>query len=266
MCIIIILRPLGTYILYSIYFQENTIFYSSLYELPEDVLTVCPALAPFRTGLVVIVVPFRKLSEPYTLPVMDPSGFCVKFRIVTPVDNDTVGFLELEPLSHPNREKLAFLDGAVSGLAFLIEIVEDLRTGFTLGESLAFTAGFAFAGNVGLEPKKEKGSDLFDTGAGAGAGFGAGAAFFEKLKKEKGSTFFGTGAGMGSGAGVGFLGVPKKEKGSAFFTTGAGRGAGAGAVFLAAPKKNGFAFFAAGAVTGACIGVGAGFLGGAKKE
>lgn len=41
-------------------------------------VTISPALAPFFTGDVVILVPVRKFFELLTIPVIDPSAFCVK--------------------------------------------------------------------------------------------------------------------------------------------------------------------------------------------
>jgi hypothetical protein len=49
--------------------------YSSLYLLPDEVVTTSPALAPRFTGEVVISVPFLKLLEFLTIPVIDPSLF-----------------------------------------------------------------------------------------------------------------------------------------------------------------------------------------------
>ena len=45
--------------------------------LPDEVLTTVPAFAPRGTGEVVISVPVRKVLEFRTIPVMDPSAFCL---------------------------------------------------------------------------------------------------------------------------------------------------------------------------------------------
>lgn len=79
--------------------------YSSLYLLPEEVVTTSPALAPRLTGEVVISVPLRKFFEFLTIPVMEPSGFCVNLLTTGTSSATTLGgavFLAPDP---PKREK-----------------------------------------------------------------------------------------------------------------------------------------------------------------
>lgn len=59
--------------------------------LPDEVVTISPALAPFFTGDVVILVPLRKFLELLTLPEIDPSAFCLKL-LTTGTSLATAGF------------------------------------------------------------------------------------------------------------------------------------------------------------------------------
>lgn len=57
--------------------KPNIVFlHSSLYLLPEEVVTTLPAFAPRATADVVISVPVRKFLEFRTIPVIEPSAFC----------------------------------------------------------------------------------------------------------------------------------------------------------------------------------------------
>ena len=75
--------------------------YFSRYLDPELVRTTMPDLALPRTGDVVILDPFLKLSELKMLPVMDPSGFCTK-RVKTGIPS--CGTAASFFLADPNRE------------------------------------------------------------------------------------------------------------------------------------------------------------------
>lgn len=242
----------------------------SRYWLPDPVLTTVPALAPRRTGEVVISVPSRKFFELKTSPVSDPSGFWTKFFNVGMLSLTTV-FFAVAGLAAPPKKDLA-------GLAFwagapVIDKLGELRTGACLG----FLVGAVVIDIVDEPPPNQDleaglgfwvGSLVIDivdelrTGAGfAGAFFVLGAPKIEKL------LLLGVGAGVGTGAGAGAgfftLGAPKIEKVLLLGVgAGVGTGAGAGAGFFVAgfPKlKNGFF---SGAGVGAGVGVGAtAFLG-----
>lgn len=111
--------------------------------LPDEVVTTCPAFAPLRTGEVVISVPLGKLLEPNTLPVIEPSAFCL----------------------NPDMDGIA---GAAAG--FLVcprDNVGELRIGVA-----AFLGGSTLAPGIRWVPKEKNGAGFFaGTGAG-GAGLG----------------------------------------------------------------------------------------------
>jgi hypothetical protein len=230
--------------------------------LPDAVVTTCPAFAPLRTGDVVILVPALKPLALLTIPVREPSAFCLNF-----VSTDMVSFAA--SLGAPKKEKPPAF--SFFGSAFLIAMVPERRAGafFAIGffATAAFFAGAAFLAaeeEAGEAPKKDNGFGAGGAGAGAGAGGALGLP-----KKEKGAgADFGAGAGAAFGAAFG-AGLPKKENGAGA-AFGAGAGAAFGAAFGAGLPKNengaGAAFLAAGAAFGATLGaaLGAGF--GALKK
>lgn len=198
--------------------------YSRRYLLPDAVVTTCPALAPIRTGDVVIFVPVLNPVVLLTIPVSEPSLFCLNF--------DSTGMLSV--LAPPPKKEFP---AAFFGSAFVRAIVPERRAGV---DFLVTTAGAFFvlglAGGLGELPKNEKAG--LGAGAGGGATLGAGAGL-ALPKKEKGC---GAGAGGGTtlgAAGTG-LGLPKKEKGCGaasvfvFGATGAALG-GTGVDFFVLP-------------------------------
>lgn len=116
-------------------------------------VTISPALAPFFTGDVVILVPVRKFFELLTIPVIDPSGFCVKL-LTTGTSLATAG-LGLDP----NREKVGLFcaglaGGAVSafGVTFFGAPPKENPPDFFTGVGAAGAAGSSFLG--GCDPNK----------------------------------------------------------------------------------------------------------------
>lgn len=73
--------------------------------LPEEVVTTSPALAPRLTGEVVISVPLRKFFEFLTIPVMEPSGFCVNLLTTGTSSATTLGGAVFLAPAPTNREK-----------------------------------------------------------------------------------------------------------------------------------------------------------------
>jgi len=231
--------------------------YKSRYWLPEPVRTTVPALAPDRTGDVVISVPLRKLGELLTKPVIDPSEFCFQ--------RDRTGILSLGGA--------AFLGGVgfLTGAAFTAGAAGFEATDVVpLGppnnervgrEAVTFAAGGALTGTsgalggVGLEPpKNEK-----DFGAGAGAGGGTGSTLGAGLEPNRENAGFGAGAGAaGTGATLGAGLGPKKEADAAGLGAMAGGGGGAtfGAGLGLKNEKLGSSFFGG---TGAGAGLASAF-------
>lgn len=202
-----------------------------------------------RTGDVVIFVPVLKPLALLTMPVREPSLFCLNF--------DKTGMSSCLAAA-PNRENPP---ESFFGLAFFSAIVPERRTGVEGAFLVEASLTLAGAGGLGELPKKEK--DDLGTGVGDGATLGAGAGF-GLPKNEKGCTTGGEGAG---GVATGFGGLAKKEKGcGAGFDNGAGTafgdtlGAGAG-LLKNENDGNGPLFatdFGAGFDTGFASGIGAG--------
>lgn len=207
--------------------HEILAVYSRRYLLPDSVVTTCPGLAPIRTGDVVIFVPVLNPLALLTIPVSEPSLFCLNF--------ESTGMLSVLAPPPPKKE----IPPSFFGSAFLRAIVPERRAVVDELFLAALTVAGAFftvglAGGLGELPKKEK------AGLGAGAG---------------GATTLGAGTGFG---------LPKKEKGcgvGAALAFGAGVGAalgGAGAAFVEPPRnENGFGV-GLGAGAGVTLGAGAG--------
>ena len=162
----------------------------------------------------VIFVPALKPLALLTMPVREPSLFCLNF--------DKTGMSSCLAAA-PNSEKPP---ESFFGLAFFSAIVPERRTGvegaFLKEASLIFAGG----GGLGELPKNE--NDCLGAG-GAGATFGAGAGF-GLPKNENGCTAGGEGAG---GVATGLGGLAKKENGwGAGFDATFGDTLGAGAGLL----------------------------------
>lgn len=193
-----------------------------------------------------IFVPFRKLGELLTKPVMEPSAFCVhrdKTGILSWGAAFLAGsfltgdcFVAAAALDGLNKERVGRAGGAFfTGAAFI--------AGATFGELLGAALGFG-------APNKEKAG--LGAGTGAGSGVGSGAGF--GLKKENEGAAFGAGTGAGGASTLGAgLGLKKEKEGAAL---GAGTGTGAGSTFgagLGLKNEN-----AGSAFLGAATGIGAG--------
>ena len=89
--------------------------YSSLYLLPDDVVTTSPDFAPRLTGLVVISVPFLKLFEFLTRPVIDPSLFCLNLLTIGIPSLATFGAAFFAPPKNPPDDLATALGFTGSG-------------------------------------------------------------------------------------------------------------------------------------------------------
>lgn len=149
-----------------------------MYLLPEEVVTTSPALAPFFTGDVEILVPERKFLELLIIPLIDPSAFCLKLLRTGTSLATAAGFLA------PPKEK----PGALAAGLGLTTALVDVAAG---------------AAGLGLDPNREK-VGLFCAGLAGGAAAAFGATFLGAPPKENPPDFF-TGVGAAGAAGSSFL-------------------------------------------------------------
>lgn len=141
-------------------------------------VTTSPALAPFFTGDVEILVPERKFFELLIIPEIDPSAFCLKLLITGTSLATAAGFFA------PPKEK----PGALAAGLGLTTALVDVAAG---------------AAGLGLDPNREK-VGLFCAGLAGGAAAAFGATFFGAPPKENPPDFF-TGVGAAGAAGSSFF-------------------------------------------------------------
>ncbi len=202
--------------------------YSSLYLLPDEVVTTVPAFAPRGTGEVVISVPVRKVLEFRTIPVMDPSAFCLNLPM-TGTSSATGAAFPGAAMATVCFATTAFFS---TTWAFAIERVPGALKRLKVPERCAAffsstTTGALGAGGAALGPPPNRLNvpdpwTLFFASAVTG-GFGGGVAGSFALKRERVGEGLrtGTGDGLGTtGAGSGVVACLKKLKvGAGFFTT-----------------------------------------------
>lgn len=90
--------------------------------LPDEVVTTSPDLAPRLTGEVVISVPFLKFLEFLTIPVIEPSLFCVNLLTIGIPSLTTLGAAFLAPPKNPPAGLATALGctGSGAGVAFFV--------------------------------------------------------------------------------------------------------------------------------------------------
>ncbi len=199
--------------------------------LPDEVLTTVPAFAPRGTGEVVISVPVRKVLEFRTIPVMDPSAFCLNLPMTGMLSGTTgeaffggamaiVCFAATAFFSTAGAFAIVRVPGALKRL----KVPERCATFFSSTATGAALGAGATA--LGPPPNRLKVPDpctLFFASATTG-GFGGGVSFALKRERVGEGLRAGTGDGVGTaGAGSGGDACLKKLKGAGltgdFFST-----------------------------------------------
>ena len=191
--------------------------------LPDEVLTTVPAFAPRGTGEVVISVPVRKVLEFRTIPVMDPSAFCLNLPMTGMLSGTTgAAFLGGAMANVPFGATAlfsaagAFAIVRVPGALKRLKVPERCATFFSSTATGALGAG---ATALGPPPNRLKVPDpctLFFASATTG-GFGGGVSFALKRERVGEGLRTGTGDGVGT-AGAGGDACLKKLKAGAGLT------------------------------------------------
>jgi hypothetical protein len=189
--------------------NANATIYSSLYLLPDEVVTTSPAFAPRPTGLVVISVPLLKFFEFLTIPVIEPSLFCLNLPTIGMLSATGAAFLGAPPKENPPDAFLATGlagSGVTIGLLGLAPPPNRLKVGLffaVLGASTS-TLGASF---LGAPIPNENPPEAFLATGLAGSGVTTGLLGLAPPKRLKVGDFLAGAAGFSAG----FLGADEME-------------------------------------------------------